>query len=88
MAIGDGSNDVAMISAANVGIGIFGVEGSEAASNADYAIVEFKHIKRLMFHHGMNIAYKMNLFIQMFFFKQIMYSIVPFYFAFFNGYSG
>jgi phospholipid-translocating ATPase len=38
MAIGDGTNDVAMIKASNVGIGIKGQEGTEAASNSDYAI--------------------------------------------------
>ena len=41
LAIGDGSNDVAMIHAAHVGIGIYGQEGTEAASSADYAIDEF-----------------------------------------------
>lgn len=38
LAIGDGSNDVAMIHAAHIGVGIQGLEGTEAASNADYAI--------------------------------------------------
>lgn len=38
LAIGDGSNDVNMIHTANIGIGLYGVEGTEAASNADYAI--------------------------------------------------
>jgi phospholipid-translocating ATPase len=38
MAIGDGSNDVAMIHTADIGIGIYGMEGSEAASNSEYAV--------------------------------------------------
>ena len=37
LAIGDGKNDVNMIKAANVGIGIFGKEGNQAAFNSDYA---------------------------------------------------
>jgi P-type E1-E2 ATPase len=34
LAIGDGANDVSMISEANVGIGIMGREGSQAARSA------------------------------------------------------
>jgi P-type E1-E2 ATPase len=38
LAIGDGSNDVAMIHTAHLGVGIQGSEGTEAASNSEYAI--------------------------------------------------
>ena len=38
LGIGDGANDVSMIRAANVGVGIFGKEGRQAANNADFAI--------------------------------------------------
>ena len=43
-----------MIHKANIGIGLYGKEGSDATSNADYAIAEFKHLRRLLFTHGMN----------------------------------
>ena len=88
LAIGDGSNDVAMIHAAHIGIGLFGLEGTEAASSADYAISEFKHIRRLIFNHGMNLSSKINLFTQLFLFKSTMFAIPPLYFAFYNGFSG
>ena len=52
MAIGDGANDVNMITAAQVGVGIRGKEGLQAARASDYSIGEFKHLKRLMFVHG------------------------------------
>lgn len=42
LAIGDGANDVNMITAANIGVGIKGVEGNQAARAADYSIGEFK----------------------------------------------
>lgn len=42
MAVGDGANDVNMITAANIGIGIKGVEGNQAARASDYSIGEFK----------------------------------------------
>jgi phospholipid-transporting ATPase len=38
LAIGDGANDVNMITEANIGIGITGLEGAQAAKAADYAI--------------------------------------------------
>lgn len=38
LAIGDGANDVSMIQAADVGIGIRGEEGLQAVNASDYAI--------------------------------------------------
>lgn len=52
MAIGDGANDVSMITAAHLGVGIIGSEGFEAARASDYAIGEFKFLKRLLFYNG------------------------------------
>ena len=88
LAIGDGSNDVAMIHAAHIGVGLYGVEGTEASSSADYAVPEFKHLRRLLFVHGMNLGYKMNIYMQLFMFKSTMFAILPLFFAFYNGYSG
>lgn len=39
--VGDGGNDVGMIQAADVGIGIFGKEGMQAALAADFSILKF-----------------------------------------------
>jgi len=52
LAIGDGANDVNMISMANVGVGIQGKEGIQAARASDYAISEFKLLRRLLFSYG------------------------------------
>ena len=38
LAIGDGANDVSMIQAADVGVGISGEEGLQAVNSSDYAI--------------------------------------------------
>lgn len=42
LAIGDGANDVAMIQAADIGVGIMGKEGRQAVNNSDYAIGQFR----------------------------------------------
>lgn len=52
LAIGDGANDVSMILEGDVGVGIFGKEGRQAANNADFAIGEFKFLRRLVLIHG------------------------------------
>ena len=38
LSIGDGANDVNMITAAHIGIGISGLEGQQAARASDYSI--------------------------------------------------
>ena len=40
LAIGDGANDVSMIQAADVGVGIIGEEGLQAVNSSDYAIAQ------------------------------------------------
>jgi phospholipid-translocating P-type ATPase (flippase) len=52
LAIGDGANDVSMIREADVGVGIFGKEGRQAANNSDFAIGQFKYLRRLLLLHG------------------------------------
>uniref|UniRef100_A0A915NFD5 Phospholipid-transporting ATPase n=1 Tax=Meloidogyne javanica TaxID=6303 RepID=A0A915NFD5_MELJA len=52
LAVGDGANDVAMIRIANVGVGITGVEGLQAASASDYSIAQFQYLTRLILIHG------------------------------------
>mmetsp|Transcript_53661 Transcript_53661/g.61604 ORF Transcript_53661/g.61604 Transcript_53661/m.61604 type:complete len:400 (+) Transcript_53661:2-1201(+) len=55
--IGDGGNDVGMIQAADVGIGIEGKEGKQAALAADYSILKFNYLKKLLLWHG-RLSYK------------------------------
>jgi len=46
--IGDGGNDVSMIQAADVGIGIVGKEGKQASLAADFSITQFSHLTKLL----------------------------------------
>ena len=55
--IGDGGNDVSMIQAADVGVGIVGKEGRQASLAADFSITSFHHLTKLLVWHGRN-SYK------------------------------
>jgi hypothetical protein len=52
LAIGDGGNDVPMIQAAHVGVGIAGLEGVQAVQASDYAVSQFRFLTRLLLVHG------------------------------------
>ena len=55
--IGDGGNDVAMIQKADVGLGIVGKEGMQASLAADFSVLKFSDIKKLIIWHG-RLSYK------------------------------
>ena len=52
LAIGDGANDVGMIQAAHVGVGISGVEGLQAACASDYAIAQVRRTPSVLSSGG------------------------------------
>lgn len=76
LAIGDGANDVSMITAAHIGIGISGLEGQQAARAADYSIGQFKMLKNLLFVHGRE-AYRRNTYLIMYMFYKNIILVVP-----------
>ena len=88
LAIGDGGNDVNMIKSAHVGIGIFGKEGYHAAYNSDYAISQFKYLKRLLFIDGRFSLARNSYFIYHYFFKNVLFAMAQFYFQIFSKFSG
>ncbi|TIA93573.1 hypothetical protein E3P99_00049 [Wallemia hederae] len=55
--IGDGGNDVSMIQASDVGVGIVGKEGKQASLAADFSVMQFSYLTRLLVWHGRN-SYK------------------------------
>jgi phospholipid-translocating ATPase len=52
LAVGDGGNDVGMILEANVGVGLVGKEGRQASLAADFSILEFRNLSKLLLWHG------------------------------------
>ncbi|KRY16361.1 putative phospholipid-transporting ATPase IA [Trichinella patagoniensis] len=88
LAIGDGANDVAMIQAAHVGVGISGVEGLQAACASDYTIAQFRFLSRLLFVHGAWSFHRMAKLILYSFHKNICLYIIELWFAVLSAWSG
>ncbi|XP_065590577.1 phospholipid-transporting ATPase VB [Cyrtonyx montezumae] len=88
LSIGDGANDVSMIQAADVGIGISGQEGMQAVMASDFAISRFKHLKKLLLVHGHWCYARMAKMVIYFFYKNVSYVNLLFWYQFFCGFSG
>ena len=88
LAIGDGANDVSMITEANIGVGIQGNEGNQAVSSSDYALSRFKDLKPLLLYHGRE-AYRRNSYlIYYMFYKNLLLNAPIIYYGFWSGFSG
>lgn len=88
LAIGDGANDVNMIQAADVGIGISGQEGMQAVMASDFAISRFKHLKKLLLVHGHWCYSRLANMVIYFFYKNVAYVNLLFWYQFYCGFSG
>lgn len=88
LSIGDGANDVNMITAAHVGIGIAGLEGAQAVRASDYSIGQFCFLQRLLFVHGRE-CYRRNANLICYnFYKNVLLVIPLFYYGMFSAFSG
>ncbi|XP_055363620.1 probable phospholipid-transporting ATPase IM [Betta splendens] len=87
MSIGDGANDVNMIKTAHVGVGIAGLEGGQSVQNADFALSQFRFLRRLLLVHGRWSYQRISLFLRYFLFKTCGFALVHVWFGFFNGFS-
>lgn len=88
LAIGDGANDVSMIQAAHVGVGISGMEGLQAARSADFAIAQFRFLRKLLLVHGGWSYARLSKLILYSFYKNITLYLIQLWFATQNGFSG
>lgn len=87
LSIGDGANDVNMIQEAHIGVGIYGQEGMRAVQASDFALPEFQGLWRLLFIHGRWSYIRIAEMILYFFYKNMVFTIPQFYFAFVCAFS-
>jgi len=88
LAIGDGANDVSMIQAAHIGVGISGMEGLQAARSADVAIAQFRFLRKLLLVHGSWSYQRISKVILYFYYKNTMLFMTQFWYSFQNAFSG
>uniref|UniRef100_A0A3B4EEH5 Phospholipid-transporting ATPase n=1 Tax=Pygocentrus nattereri TaxID=42514 RepID=A0A3B4EEH5_PYGNA len=87
LAIGDGANDVSMIKAAHIGVGISGQEGMQAVLSSDFSFAQFRYLQRLLLVHGHWSYLRMCKFLCYFFYKNFSFTFVHFWYGFFCGFS-
>lgn len=88
LGIGDGANDVGMITAAHVGVGLAGKEGQQAVRASDFAISQFSFLQRLLFVHGRE-CYRRNASLICYnFYKNVLLVMPLFWFGFLSVFSG
>lgn len=88
LAIGDGANDVSMIQAAHIGVGISGMEGLQAARSADVSIAQFRFLRKLLLVHGAWSYQRISKVILYFYYKNTALFITQFWYSFQNAFSG
>lgn len=88
LAIGDGANDVSMITEASIGIGLVGKEGNQAVSSSDYALSQFSHLKPLLMYHGRE-AYRRNAYVICYmYYKNLLLNMPIMIYALVSAFSG
>lgn len=88
LAIGDGANDVNMITAAHVGVGIAGREGTEAVRASDFSISQFRFLKRLLFVHGRECYRRNGVVVWYNFYKNMLLVMPLFWYGTLSAFSG
>jgi phospholipid-transporting ATPase len=88
LAVGDGANDVGMIQSAQIGVGISGREGLQAAQAADFSIAQFRFLQRLLLVHGSWSYHRMSKVVQFCMYKNLTLYLGQAIFVLLNGFSG
>ncbi|OMJ67067.1 hypothetical protein SteCoe_35873 [Stentor coeruleus] len=83
LSIGDGANDVNMITAAHVGL-----EGQQAARSSDYSISQFLYLRRLLFVHGRECYRRNSILICYNFYKNVLLVLPLLYYGSLAVFSG
>lgn len=82
---GAGANDVGMIQAAHIGVGISGREGRAAVLASDFAFAQFRFLARLLLLHGRWSHLRNAEIVQYAVYKNLVYCLCALYFGFVSG---
>ena len=88
LAIGDGANDVSMIQAAHLGVGISGQEGMQAVRSSDYSIAQFRFLEKLLLVHGRWGYNRITKFVLYYFYKNMLVTLTEYWFAWHSQFTG
>ena len=80
-----GANDVGMIQAAHIGVGITGREGRAAVLASDFAFAQFRFLARLLLLHGRWSYLRNAEIVQYAVYKNLVYCLCALYFGFVSG---
>ena len=87
LSIGDGANDVAMIQEAQIGVGISGREGRQAVNSSDFAVAQFRYLRRLLFVHGRTNYVRNSLLVSFSLYKSYVLTGVMFLYIFYTNFT-
>ncbi|KAK3015805.1 hypothetical protein RJ639_007230 [Escallonia herrerae] len=87
LAIGDGANDVSMIQMADVGVGICGQEGRQAVMASDFAMGQFRFLKRLLLVHGHWNYQRVGYLVLYNFYRNAVFVLMLFWYILFTAFS-
>lgn len=73
--------------AAHIGVGISGQEGMQAVLSSDFSFAQFRYLQRLLLVHGRWSYIRVCKFLRYFFYKNFAFTLVHFWYGFFNGFS-
>jgi magnesium-transporting ATPase (P-type) len=88
LAIGDGANDVDMIKAAHVGIGVAGAEGTQASNASDFSIARFRFLSPLLMAHGRWSLQRLAVLVMYLLYKNVVYGASLIAFGALSAWSG
>jgi magnesium-transporting ATPase (P-type) len=88
LAIGDGANDVPMIEAGHIGVGISGKEGAHAANAADFTIAQFRFLEPLLLVHGRSGYIRAAKAISLVLYGNLYFTFTAAFFGAVNAFSG
>ena len=74
-----------MIQEAHIGVGISGQEGMQAVNASDYAIAQFRFLKKLLLVHGRWNYRRLSKLVCYIFYKNILLTLTQWWFFFYSG---